>query len=88
MRVIPIEGERFRFFVQSDTAPDTQYLTDLEECDGVGMCDCPHWRCRLAKRIAKGERVRCKHTEAAREFALDREIQMHQEEQALVHRRR
>lgn len=72
-KVVQIEGELFRFYVRSANGGG-EYLVDIEERKFQGECSCPHYTCRLAPKIAQGERgshLRCKHIQAARDFALD-----------------
>ena len=71
--VSPVEGEPFRFRVQSDQTEE-QYLVDIQETGFSGACNCMHFLARLAPKIAHGERgptVRCKHIRRAREHFLE-----------------
>jgi len=70
-KVTEIPGEAFRFHVQSDSDPSLQYLVDLEMNDAIGWCGCPHWAYRLGPKVAKGERIRCRHLKIARDYAFD-----------------
>ena len=45
-----------------------KYLVDLSENNGIGRCDCSHFRCRLDAAIKIGkpvEECRCKHIRLA-----------------------
>ena len=53
------------------------YHVDLECNPPDGQCDCPHYRCRLAKLVEAGEsgdRIRCKHIRAVRELICNQVI--------------
>ena len=68
-----IAGEPFRFLVQSESTAE-KYVVDIQEAGWTGWCNCPHFLCRLAPKIAQGERgkvYRCKHLRFAREFFLE-----------------
>lgn len=68
-----VEGEPFRFLVQSDQT-DEKYLVDVQDCNFTGACNCMHFLVRCAPKIAYGQRgptVRCKHISRAREFFLE-----------------
>lgn len=59
-----------RFIVESETG-NGAYLVELESNGLTGRCNCKQFECRLAPEIhagARGEKVRCKHIIAAREF--------------------
>ena len=64
--------ERGRFFVHgSETLP---YLVDLAAFNGIGQCDCPHFRVRYQPRLVKGDRLvelRCKHINEVRALIPD-----------------
>jgi len=62
--------DTFRYLVKSFT-DSTEYLVDIAEHDWIGECNCPHWIARLGKKVREGERLRCKHVNAARDYALD-----------------
>ena len=71
--VIQVPNEPFRFLVQSESTAE-KYLVDIQEAGWTGWCNCAHFLCRLAPKIAQGERgatVRCKHLRKAREFFLE-----------------
>lgn len=77
MKVTPIHGEPYRFHVTSSREGHEPYLVDVSEHNGIGQCGCYNWQYRLAPKIAAGERLFCKHVEAAREYLLDRIIAEH-----------
>lgn len=57
----------FRFFVQSESDPDDEWLVDLEELNGHGECQCPNFQMKLLPLFRKGHRgpkVTCKHLAA------------------------
>lgn len=60
----------FRYLVRSYN-DEKEYLVDISENEWRGQCDCPHWTARLGKKVRSGERLRCKHIAAARDYALD-----------------
>lgn len=71
--VTNVEGEPFRFLVQSDKT-DEKYLVDVQESSFTGACNCMHFLVRCAPKIAYGHRgptVRCKHINRARDFFLE-----------------
>mgnify|MGYP001615675967 CR=1 FL=1 len=72
MTVTPIEGEPFRFHVQSDSE-DIHYLVDLEEHDGNGWCGCAQFQFRCTPALASGHKSRCKHILAAMEHQKKKE---------------
>ena len=75
--IIPIEGEPWRFYVESESEPEFPRLVDLEEYDGVGWCSCPHFTFRCQPNLERGDRgteLRCKHILAAREYLIDQQI--------------
>lgn len=53
MTIIPIEGEIFRYHVQSDSRPEIQHLVDFEAYHYVGKCSCEHFQFRLAPELDK-----------------------------------
>jgi len=68
-----VEGEPFRFFVQSDVTAE-KYLVDVQECGFTGSCNCMNFLVKCAPKIAYGARgptVRCKHIRRARECFLE-----------------
>ena len=80
MRVIPIKGEPTRFYVQSATNPDREYLVDIDAYDCIGQCACPNFTFNLNKHLRHGRRgnqFRCKHIEAARDYALNLTLKLH-----------
>jgi len=67
MKIDPIAGEYARFFVTSETSPNSvePYLVDLEEMDCNGQCDCPDFKCHHAPKVGKdGDWHTCKHIDA------------------------
>ena len=60
----------FRYLVRSFN-DSNEYLVDISAHDWVGECNCIHWTARLGKKVRSGERLRCKHIAAARDYALD-----------------
>lgn len=60
-----IQGEVMRFYVKSETSPNT-YLVDLLENKGNGACSCRDFEVRRAKLIREGaelftDQTTCKH---------------------------
>lgn len=65
MQVTPIEGEKRRFHVSSESGNEP-YLVDLDENGGLGRCGCIHHEKRIQPAIDKGESApSCKHLAAA-----------------------
>ena len=56
MIVTPIEGETFRFHVQSLTRPDIKHLVDFEGYNGIGRCSCENFQYRLAPELDRFSR--------------------------------
>lgn len=56
-----------RFLVSSSKLNEKKYLVDLGEHDGIGRCDCAHFRCKLEPEILSGKTgdFRCKHIKLA-----------------------
>lgn len=63
-RVIPLEGELFRFHVHSYTGTNS-YLVDLSEDDFAGRCSCPNFGIRVVKARKEGREAQCKHISRA-----------------------
>lgn len=80
MKVYPILGEPLRFRVQSESQPRQFYLVELDALNNNGACDCKSFLYRHAPLIKnpydKTVRQRCKHILAAREFFLDRWLEL------------
>ena len=54
--------EAHRYLVTSETDAEAEYLVDLEENKGRGMCSCRHFECRIFPKWKRGEYVKpCKH---------------------------
>lgn len=71
MTVEPVEGERGRFWVESESGAEP-YLVDVEEFAGNGWCACTDFEKRKLPKLAEAEErrakvpiMRCKHLEAA-----------------------
>lgn len=67
MPVVPVPGERGRYWVRSRDA--TPYLVDLEENKGQGWCQCVDWETRRGPAQEEGKRgpaAWCKHVKRAR----------------------
>lgn len=73
MIVKPIEGELWRFHVQSRREPDRFYLVDLTDYDGNGQCACENFQIRLRPDIenANVTPLRCHHIDAARKHFME-----------------
>jgi hypothetical protein len=76
LKVIQIPGEATRFRVQGKSV--NWYLVDLGEYNGNGSCGCQHFEFRLKPTLERNHEIdwtrtpmRCRHIEAARQFALD-----------------
>ena len=70
-RVIPIDGERWAFRVQSASDARRWYSVCLEAHGGAGSCDCADWTMRHGPDLAKGGMVtRCKHIRLARGLVM------------------
>jgi len=67
-RVIPLEGELFRFHVHSYTGTNA-YLVDLAAESFQGQCSCPNYAIRIVKARKEGREARCKHIRRAIEVA-------------------
>jgi hypothetical protein len=72
MIITPFEGLT-RYHAEPESKGQTEpYLIDLTLNGGIGWCDCPHFRCRLAPQIhgtaTDDESNRCKHIRAARDY--------------------
>jgi hypothetical protein len=72
MIITPFEGLT-RYHAEPESKGQTEpYLIDLTLNGGIGWCDCPHFRCRLAPQIhgtaTDFSAMRCKHIKAAREL--------------------
>lgn len=70
MTVQPVDGERGRFWVGSESGAEP-YLVDLEEFGGNGWCACKHFETRMQPKLVEAEErrakapvLRCKHLEA------------------------
>jgi hypothetical protein len=87
-RVSEIYGEPFRFHVASFSKMEMIYLVDLEANDLAGQCSCPNWAYRLGPKIAAGERPRCRHIRAARDYAFDSLVRRLQHEMSKPRSRR
>lgn len=67
MTVHRIDGEDYRFFVESDRPTADRYLCDLEPYDGNGWCGCKHFEMKCWPKLERGERptteeeLKCKH---------------------------
>lgn len=55
MTIIPIEGERGRFRITSQSRPALTFLVDIVAHNGLGQCDCEHWRARIGPRVDAGD---------------------------------
>lgn len=52
LRVEPIEGELgLRFWVESESDPETSHLVDISLNGGIGSCSCASYRCRNANAV-------------------------------------
>lgn len=60
-KVTQIQGERGRFFVQSDKKGNAPYLVDIFEDGGEGWCACPQHSMRVIPSRKKGKKSWCKH---------------------------
>lgn len=77
MRVRVTHIDEWRFSVPSETDGEDPYLVDLAEFDGNGQCSCPHFQMRLEPVLSRGintDFMRCKHIDAAMDFALPPEV--------------
>ncbi len=75
LRVKRLDGEPFRFLVQSESGREP-LTVDLQALDFNGWCGCEDFEARRGKvlRENKNERSpasRCKHIQAARDWLLD-----------------
>ena len=61
MKVSPIEGEKFRFHVQSDSRPDIEHLVDFEAYWFIGKCGCEYFQFRLEPKLAALSRSKVPH---------------------------
>lgn len=66
-----VEGELFRFHVQSRSRKDFAHFVDLQENEFNGKCSCEHFACRLQPLLNEGEEPSddtiCEHIRACRE---------------------
>lgn len=75
MTVHQIDGEPYRFFVDSDRPVADRYLCDLEEYDGNGWCSCKNFEMKHQPKLVRGDRaqkeedLKCKHLIRAHIFA-------------------
>jgi hypothetical protein len=62
------------------------HTVEISEFNGTGFCSCEYFTFRLApelkllspqQRIEKGDLLRCSHIKAARDFALDLALHLH-----------
>ena len=71
-RVVPIDGERWAFRVQSASDARRWYSVCLEAHGGAGSCDCSDWTMRHGPALGKGGTVtRCKHIRLARGLVIN-----------------
>lgn len=74
MKVAPIPGELFRFYVESRTRKwiEFRHLVDLEAYNGAGQCSCEHYQFSCEPKLARGRApspaLRCAHIRAARAY--------------------
>ena len=78
LHVQPIEGELFRFHVDSRSHPEFPHLVDLESYHWGGQCDCEAFKfrheptlSRMTPGATRGDELRCSHIKAARSYFLD-----------------
>lgn len=75
LNVQPIEGELFRFYVDSRSRPDAPHLVDLESYKWGGQCDCEAFKFKHEPALSRGadgsDLLRCSHIKAARSYFLD-----------------
>tara|TARA_R110002051_G_scaffold270881_1_gene331326 strand:- start:214 stop:477 length:264 start_codon:yes stop_codon:yes gene_type:complete len=63
--------DRMTFWVKSREGSG-EYLVDLTELKGNGMCTCPHFRCRMEGKVREDKKTRrCKHIMAVRDHLAD-----------------
>lgn len=73
MRIEPIRGEKWRFYVHSESKDDETHIVDLTANGGIGECSCPDWTFRKFPHWRKtDEIVECKHISAAMMFEMRR----------------
>jgi len=56
-----------RWLVKSSSSEHTMYLVDLGSYNNVGECQCIYWRTTVGPKVKKGQVVRCRHINIARE---------------------
>lgn len=78
IKVQPIQGELFRFYVDSVSRPEAPHLVDLENYRWGGQCDCEAFKFRYEKALSQlgpkdfpTDKHRCSHIRAARAYMFD-----------------
>lgn len=78
LHVQPIQGEMFRFYVDSKSRPNEPHLVDLESYHWGGQCSCEAFKfkhepalSRLTPKAIPDDTYRCSHLKAARSYFLD-----------------
>ena len=75
-------ADRFVYEVESESNPEKSYRVDLESNPMdvtevpffAGRCECADWLARCSPALKQGILRRCKHIRAAREYALNVEL--------------
>lgn len=76
MNVSPIIGEIGRYYCESESSPGVRHVCDIIE----NQCGCGDYVCRRgAHEASTGKPYRCKHINAAREYALNDYIEVMRE---------
>lgn len=78
LKVTPVNGEPTCFLVTSENNQNTQYKVDIL-CHRIGNhwngeCGCDNFHFARMKLVRAGTISRCKHLDAARDFALDNDL--------------
>ncbi len=80
LSVFPIAGEGLCFTVRSRSRPRLEHRVELEAYDFNGSCGCEAFEFFLESKLKRGERdstgdkYRCPHICAARNWLLDRKL--------------
>ena len=80
LSVFPIAGEWLCFTVRSRSRPRMEHRIELEAYNFNGFCSCENFEFHLNGKLKRGERdsigdrYRCPHIRAARNWLLDRKL--------------